>query len=502
MPKVSTYVCHVFRQPLLRGCLCLCTVLLLLSEQLNAASTNIPVVAVEQSDADMYKIFEGFGSKSSSQPTPYQTALAAANDANEHGSETERSSVRLKTDQTQRSHSLSILESPQQTPAGSVGSTKFYDVKPSNTTVQKSRGANPQTQPITPKNTVAQNQDFSSPQQLSSPQTPRKLNPTRVPGALKTARYNQAGQNANAMKSANYSEESDQSDVDLRSLVQGGSAQFDVEYEENEEYDEEETALNNPPQAPTLSRRNNPPQPPQLSQPPQSVQRSALSELDADLTSDHSLTPAPMYAENAAETLENPDAIAETGESDSILDKAFPGMREKSRSKLTMFSTDSNTASVLNVMGCLCVVLGVFFAFVLFMRKVGPKTGKHIPREALENVGQFALNPKMQLNLLRLGNRLILVATTQDGVVETLTEINSPDEVSQILGICRKIDPNSSQAQFQSVLDEFAQAKTPPGFFGTANEKAKTSAEPSLSSLLSSGLQDRGPKRKSGVAYG
>lgn len=182
----------------------------------------------------------------------------------------------------------------------------------------------------------------------------------------------------------------------------------------------------------------------------------------------------------------------------SIMDKELIGPKEKiEEGKMKIASFDF--MPVVSVLGSLSLVLGAFFLFMFFLKKVGPKTGGNLPREALESIGRFALNPKLQLNLIRLGNRLILVAITQDGVVEPISEIDNPDEVAQILAMCRKLDPNSSLAQFQSVLNEFAEEKAPGGFFGTNDPKRKKQSAPSLSSLLSGGLQN--PNQRKGGYY-
>ena len=175
-----------------------------------------------------------------------------------------------------------------------------------------------------------------------------------------------------------------------------------------------------------------------------------------------------------------------------LLSRALPEQKEKSGEKLTFSPVGAQLMPVLSVMGSLCLVLGAFFLFVLFLKKVGPKHSGNLPGEALENIGRYPLNQKLQLNLIRLGSRLILVAVTPDGGVETITEIENPDEVAEILTQCRKLDPNGSQAQFKAVLDEFAQEKSPGGFFGPADPKRKTNTAPSLSSLLAGGLQSIG----------
>ena len=173
--------------------------------------------------------------------------------------------------------------------------------------------------------------------------------------------------------------------------------------------------------------------------------------------------------------ISRPDLTEHKQIDSSYMNEMLPPPKERTESdKNISFNPGSQIMSVVSVLGSLCLVLGVFFMFVLFMKKIGPKSGGNLPKEAFENVGRYPLNQKLQLNLLRLGNRLMLVASTTDGGVETLTEIDHPDEVVQILAMCRRLDPNSSTSQFQTVLNEFAKEKPP--------------TEPqTLSSLLSNG---------------
>lgn len=189
--------------------------------------------------------------------------------------------------------------------------------------------------------------------------------------------------------------------------------------------------------------------------------------------------------ESGTDWADQPSDLAtnDSARNDAILDKVIGG-GEKPGRRLELGST-GDAFPVLTVLGGLCIVLASFFLFVLFMRRVNPKMQSQLPKEAFENIGRFALNPKLQLNLLRLGNRLILVAVTQEGTVETIAEVDNPDEVVQILGICRKLDRNSSTVQFQSVLDEFAREKTTGGFLGPelTNRSAKGSSS-TLASLL------------------
>jgi flagellar biogenesis protein FliO len=87
----------------------------------------------------------------------------------------------------------------------------------------------------------------------------------------------------------------------------------------------------------------------------------------------------------------------------------------------------------------LAIVLGAFFLFAWMMRRASPGGMGTLPVEAFEVVGRASLANRQQVQLLRCGNRLLLVAvghSASGGRVQTLTEITDPQEVNDLLRLC------------------------------------------------------------------
>jgi len=78
-----------------------------------------------------------------------------------------------------------------------------------------------------------------------------------------------------------------------------------------------------------------------------------------------------------------------------------------------------------------------------------------LPAEVVEPLGRTAVGARLQLQLLRCGNKLLLVSVTPAGV-ETLTEITDPDEVNHLAGLCRQARPGSASATFRQLFQQFA----------------------------------------------
>lgn len=153
--------------------------------------------------------------------------------------------------------------------------------------------------------------------------------------------------------------------------------------------------------------------------------------------------------------------------SDQLLDKPLgSGKTESGQRLLTRPKISSAVTPIISVLGSLLIVLGIFFILVLFLKKVSPKGNSLLPKEVFENLGRAMLTQKIQLHLLRLGNRLLLVSITPDGV-SPITEITDPDEVVPLLGLCRQLDTHSSTEFFRKTLSSFSTGGTEGGYFGT-----------------------------------
>jgi flagellar biogenesis protein FliO len=89
------------------------------------------------------------------------------------------------------------------------------------------------------------------------------------------------------------------------------------------------------------------------------------------------------------------------------------------------------------VAGSLALVLAIFFLIVWLLRRASPQGSAALPPEAFEVLGRAALANRQQAQLLRCGNKLLLVSVGTGGT-DTLTEITDPAEVDWLTDICRQ----------------------------------------------------------------
>ena len=109
-----------------------------------------------------------------------------------------------------------------------------------------------------------------------------------------------------------------------------------------------------------------------------------------------------------------------------------------------------------SVGGSLFIVLAAFFLLVILFRKVSPQSNRPLPKEAFECLGKYFLTQKHQLQVLRLGSRIVLVSVMSDGI-STLAEITDPDEAVSFLGLCRRLDNNSATEMFRNTVAKMSE---------------------------------------------
>ena len=115
----------------------------------------------------------------------------------------------------------------------------------------------------------------------------------------------------------------------------------------------------------------------------------------------------------------------------------------------------SPLSAAITVGGSLAIVLGLFFVVAWAMRKAAPHGSLVLPKEVFEILGRAPLGARQQVQLLRCGNKLLLVSITPGGT-ETLTEITDPLEVDRLAGICQQAHPKSSTTAFRQVFQDLA----------------------------------------------
>lgn len=127
------------------------------------------------------------------------------------------------------------------------------------------------------------------------------------------------------------------------------------------------------------------------------------------------------------------------------------------------------------VVGSLAIVLGLFLVLVWCTRRFAPPGSAQLPKEALELLGRSALSPRQQVQLVRLGNKLLLVSLTPAGA-ETLTEITDAAEVERLTSLCRRGQPASASNSFTQMLGQLAREPAEGGFAGGTRRGSRGAA--------------------------
>ena len=131
------------------------------------------------------------------------------------------------------------------------------------------------------------------------------------------------------------------------------------------------------------------------------------------------------------------------------------------------------TGALTTVIASLAVVLGLFFVVVWFTRRAFPKAAATLPTEVVEVMGRAALAGRQHLEVVRFGNKLLLVSVGPQGAT-TLSEISEPEEFERVAGLCREGQPGSISATFRQVLSQFANEPAPGGFLGDDSAETQT----------------------------
>jgi len=124
------------------------------------------------------------------------------------------------------------------------------------------------------------------------------------------------------------------------------------------------------------------------------------------------------------------------------------------------------------VAGSLGVVLGLFLVVVWCSRRFTPAGATLLPKDVVELLGRAPLATRQQMQLVRIGNKLLLVALSPVGV-ETLTEITDPTEVEHLIALCRRGQTGSSSAAFRQALTQLASEPAERGFVGASRTSSR-----------------------------
>lgn len=121
--------------------------------------------------------------------------------------------------------------------------------------------------------------------------------------------------------------------------------------------------------------------------------------------------------------------------------------------------------SVSTTVAALGIVVGFFLICTWLLRRGTRKTAMALPRDVVSVLGRVPLAARNVAQLLRVGNKLVLVSLTPTGA-ETLTEVTDPTEVDRLVGLCQQFDPHSTTKAFEQVFRQLSREPAPDGFLG------------------------------------
>ena len=140
---------------------------------------------------------------------------------------------------------------------------------------------------------------------------------------------------------------------------------------------------------------------------------------------------------------------------------------EASRQPIPKPAAPTPGGALAAVAGSLSAVLGLFLVVVWCTRRFATAGAALLPKEAVELLGRAPLAARQQAQLVRIGNKLLLVAISPGGV-EPLTEITEPTEVEHLTALCRRGQPGSLTAAFRQALTQLGSEPAPRGFVGAS----------------------------------
>jgi flagellar biogenesis protein FliO len=196
-------------------------------------------------------------------------------------------------------------------------------------------------------------------------------------------------------------------------------------------------------------------------------------------TSDHSRPIVPAYPQHAQTVVATPPRRVpqppvdfrlvtneERVESSAVPPRRLLPRSEASQKSLARPAAISPGKTLGTVVGSLAIVLGLFVVIAWCAKRTSPQAASLLPKEAVEVLGRAVLATRQQVQLVRVGNKVLLVAVTPT-TAQTLTEITAPADVEHLLGLCRRGQSNSASVAFLQTLTQLSEEPAEPGFLGS-----------------------------------
>jgi flagellar biogenesis protein FliO len=186
---------------------------------------------------------------------------------------------------------------------------------------------------------------------------------------------------------------------------------------------------------------------------------------------------------NASTSEQNTAIVGANHEMPALPSPEAPGRRLAPPSQSNLYSQASNSEqraashkkkllefglsaqSIYTVLSALVIVIGAFLIFAWALRRGTRKSQSLLPSDVASVLGRVPLAARQFAELLRVGNKLVLVSLTPGGAT-TLTEVTDPAEVDRLLGLCQQHDPHSTTKAFEKVFQQLSSEPGRAGFFG------------------------------------
>ncbi|WP_254507810.1 FliO/MopB family protein [Anatilimnocola floriformis] len=120
----------------------------------------------------------------------------------------------------------------------------------------------------------------------------------------------------------------------------------------------------------------------------------------------------------------------------------------------------SGWGALSSVGASLGLVLGAFLCVAMLSKRYLPKAAGPLPKEVVEQLGWAPLVGRQQMQLVRLGNKLLLISVTPGSSAEPLAEVTDPAEVERLSAMCRRAKPESSTQTFRDVISDLERQPT------------------------------------------
>ena len=121
--------------------------------------------------------------------------------------------------------------------------------------------------------------------------------------------------------------------------------------------------------------------------------------------------------------------------------------------------------AVVTTIGATSTVAGLFLLSIYVVRRGMPRGTAVLPDDVVCVLGRKQLSARQSAQLIRIGNKLVLLSVTPDGS-KPLAEVTDPVEVDRLLGLCHQSSDASSTAEFQDVMERLSREHSSSGFLG------------------------------------